>query len=195
MSEEKAASAGRARQRWRISRAELETMTLIPGNEWHPLDGAPAPEYVPPQWDGPHVGLRLIQAFKTLAAMPNRTLTGIGSYWPEYWHDWADLLAREEMEQAQKEQEARSQNRVRIRPTAQEVSRMETAIVWPGRYLGSMPQVSRVVQRVAVARSRELDIGYVARRLRRNPKQVRAENRLGLDVIAEGLRRDVVHVF
>ena len=30
--------------------------------EWHPLDNTAAPEYVPPQWDGPHVGKRFAEA-------------------------------------------------------------------------------------------------------------------------------------
>jgi hypothetical protein len=63
----------KASRRWRIGRAEIASASsrLIPSESWHPLDGVPPPEYVPPAWDGPHVGLRLCDAFKTLAAMPN----------------------------------------------------------------------------------------------------------------------------
>src|SRR6516225_2244337 len=33
---------------------------------WHPLDGVPAPEYIPPAWDGVHAGKRLAEALRTL---------------------------------------------------------------------------------------------------------------------------------
>jgi hypothetical protein len=36
----------------------------------HPLDHTPAPDYIPPQWDGPHVGKRLAEALRTLRYMP-----------------------------------------------------------------------------------------------------------------------------
>jgi hypothetical protein len=39
---------------------------------WHPLDGVTAPEYVPPSWDGPHVGKRLVDGLRTLMLMPSR---------------------------------------------------------------------------------------------------------------------------
>jgi hypothetical protein len=37
--------------------------------EWHPLDHTPAPEYIPPKWDGPHVGKRLAEALRTVIAI------------------------------------------------------------------------------------------------------------------------------
>ncbi len=39
---------------------------------WHPLDGGPAPEYVPERWNGPHVGKRLVEGLRTLMLMPMR---------------------------------------------------------------------------------------------------------------------------
>jgi len=38
--------------------------------DWLPLGGPPAPEAIPICWSGPHVGKRLIEAFRTLARMP-----------------------------------------------------------------------------------------------------------------------------
>jgi hypothetical protein len=40
---------------------------------------------------------------------------------------------------------------------------METAIVWPARYLGHVPQLLRTVQAFAVARARERDIALAAK--------------------------------
>jgi hypothetical protein len=72
---------------------------------------------------------------------------------------------------------------------------METAIVWPARYLGHVPQLLRTVQAVAVARARERDIALAARKLGLPGRLARRWNRQGLDLIATGLRRDAVAVF
>ncbi len=86
-------------------------------------------------------------------------------------------------------------NRVRLQPSHSDVSRMEIALIWPGRYLASRPFVLRVVQKVALMRSRGLDIAQAARRLKKRAYSVRRMNRDGLDEIAAGLRRDRVPVF
>jgi len=50
------------------------------------------------------------------------------------------------------------------------------------------------VQLVALWRSREKDLRWIARKLRLGAHTLRARNRAGLDVIAAGLRRDGVPV-
>jgi hypothetical protein len=187
-------SAQKSSRRWRMTRAEAAATVLIPGDEWHPLDGVPAPEYIPEHWDGPHVGLRLVEGFRTLAAMPNRSVGGTSGYWPEIAYEWRDLMAQEESDLQLKEDKANAHNRAKIRPSAQAISRMETAIIWPGRYLTELT-LTRMVQRVALARSREVDMGYVAYKMQLDRKFLRARNRVGLDIIARGLRRDQVRVF
>ena len=84
---------------------------------WHPLDGGPAPEYVPERWDGPHVGKRLVEGLRTLMLMP-RVLgpRATGGHWPAYAHDWADLLAQQEADAEQKQRDQREANRTRVRP-------------------------------------------------------------------------------
>jgi hypothetical protein len=34
------------------------------------LDSVPPPDYVPPSWDGSHVGKRLVEGLRTLMLMP-----------------------------------------------------------------------------------------------------------------------------
>ena len=75
------------------------------------------------------------------------------------------------------------------------IARMETAIVWPARYLGHVPQMLRTVQAVALARSRDRDIAHAARGLGLPGRLARRWNCDGLDLIAAGLRRDEVTVF
>jgi hypothetical protein len=72
---------------------------------------------------------------------------------------------------------------------------METAIVWPGRYLSHAPQLLRTVRAVALSRARDRDIAHAARKLGLPGRLARRWNCEGLDLIAAGLRRDAVAVF
>jgi hypothetical protein len=168
---------------------------LIPANEWHPLNQVPAPEYVPPNWIGPHVGLRMVEAYKTLSRLPNRGMVNKSGVWPAYIHDWADMLAQQSSDVDVREAEANAQNRARLMPTATDISRMEKAIGWPARYLGGEPRLARLVQRAAMFRARDMSLDNIAHRLRRSAAAVRKDNREGLDIIASGLNRDREPVF
>jgi hypothetical protein len=164
--------------------------------EWHPLSGRPAPEYIPPRWDGPHVGKRLAEALRTLRHMPiNGCPAGFSNSWPEYGIEWTDRLAQASADQEQQQQEAAVKNWTKIIPTSAEIARMEIAISWPARYLSELPQLLRTVGAVAVARSRNQNIAAAERKLRLPGRVVRRWNNEGLDLIAAGLRRDEVMVF
>ena len=80
----------------RLARILFDTEIL---DTWHPLDSVPAPDYVPPNWDGPYVGKRLVEGLRTLMLMP--TPSGprmFGNGWPEYAFDWADQCAQQELQ-------------------------------------------------------------------------------------------------
>jgi hypothetical protein len=186
-------SASRSSRRWRVGRAEIAKV-LIPRDEWHPLDGGSAPEYIPPAWDGPHVGRRLADAFATLSQLPTPFRKSRSGFWPTYYYEWEDLLAQKTADVATQEDDASERNRTRVRPSAQAISRMEMAISWPGRYVVEA-ETARIVQRVALARSRDLDMSHVARKMRVGAEHVRVGNGLGLAAIAVGLRQNAVHVF
>jgi hypothetical protein len=168
---------------------------LIPADAWHPLDGVPAPEYIPAQWDGPHVGRRLIEGFRTLARVPVEPGPGMpATAWPIYRQEFSDyyaaLIGEERAEHATV---AAERNRVRLPANAEEIARMETVIGWASRYLDA--RRARLVQFVAWRRACEWDMERIARKLRRHPAYVRRVNRLGLDLVAAGLRRDATTVF
>jgi hypothetical protein len=164
--------------------------------DWHPLDGIPAPEYVPPTWDAVHVGKRLVDGLRTLMLMPRvagpRTF---GSQWPAYAHDWADLLAQQEADEADKQRAQHEQNRTRLRPSSIEIAQMEQSLSWCLVYLKDWPQLVRTVQAVAVARSRDRDLEHAARRLRLPGHLVRRWNGEGLALIARGLLSNRVRIF
>jgi hypothetical protein len=75
--------------------------------DWHPLDGGPAPEYVPERWDGPHVGKRLVEGLCTLMLMPMPRGPRASR---------ADLLAQQEADAEQRQRDQREANRTRVRP-------------------------------------------------------------------------------
>lgn len=181
----------RSRQAWTAER--LREQADIPVL-WSPLDGVEVPEFIPEQWFGFHVGLRMMEAFKTLSCLPSghrgRTASG---YWPETFVEWEDMLAREQSDAQLKEEQARAQNRVRLVPTAQDITRMEIVISWAGKYLE--PAMARLVQHIALLRSQEYDLEAISHLLRRAPREVRRNNRIGLDRVADGLRLDRVAVF
>lgn len=174
---------------------------LISAHEWHPLSGHQAPEYIPPSWIGPHVGLRMKEGFETLARMPVQSGPGtFKTLWPAYQYEvreyFANVLALVTEGYTPAEHElVTDRNRVRLSASAQAIQRMETVICWPARYLRHGPQLMRMVLSVALGRSRGMDLGQVALKLKRGPSFLRDGNRRGLDMIAEGLRRDGVGVF
>jgi hypothetical protein len=164
--------------------------------EWHPLDGVPAPDYVPPYWDGPQAGKRLAEALRTLARLP---MSGgpqmFGNAWPDYRYEFLDQFWQLQADEKQQQQEMWARNRSRLQPSHQDIARMEIAVVWPARYLQHVTRLLRTVGLCAVARARNQELDRVARRLRLDESYVRARNREGLDIIAAGLRRHEVPVF
>ena len=173
---------------------------LIPADDrWNPLEHVTAPEYVPGVWDGPHAGVRLVEAFKTLSRMPmERGPRFKSGLWAQYPMEWIDIVAKEHEwlnDHGQASEAARQWARTRHRSTPEEVSRMEAALSWAPRYLIARPLVMRVVQTVARFRSIGYESDKIAHRLRKPAVTVRRINRAGLDTIAAGLRRDGVAVF
>lgn len=186
------------RQRWKMTAKELMAPVLIPGEAWHPLDGTPCPEYIPEQWDGVHVSVRLVEGFKTLACLPERDRhkQSASGFWPETWAEWGDELAQVTSDTAQREIDAKIKNKVRSRPSSQDVGRMEIVLMWPAKYLASQSvYTARVVQSVALMRAKEYDSEKIARKLRLGSRHLRLINRQGLDTIATGLRKHSEPVF
>jgi hypothetical protein len=168
---------------------------LVPATEWHPLDDRPPSEYIPDHWIGPHVGLRLVEALRTVQRMPmSFGPQAFGNGWPEIEREYSDYVQYADDAEWKADQRAEF-NRVRPKPTREDITRMEVAIIWPGRYLRDWPQLLRTVQMVAIVRVRHGDIEKAARRLRLPGRLARRWNREGLDRIAAGLQRDGVRVF
>lgn len=176
--------------------ARLFSGSVILDDDWHPLDGVDAPEFIPPTWNGPHVATRLADAWRILVKMPWRSPypRAFGQSWPSYRLEWHDLLAivgGGELDSMQREA-----NRVRILPSAKEISQMEQAIGWPWRYLRESHRVM-IVNVCARVRSFDGDLAKEMRRrnYRGNPDQWQEFNWKFCDNIADGLIKDRVVVF
>ena len=78
-------------------RGRANASILIPAEDrWNPLEHVSAPEYVPSLWDGPHCGVRLVQAFKTLSAIPvAKGPSSRSGYWPRHPMEWIEIVAKE----------------------------------------------------------------------------------------------------
>jgi hypothetical protein len=120
-----------------MGRAEIAKV-LIPRDEWHPLDGGSAPEYIPPAWDGPHVGRRLADAFATLSQLPTPFRKSRSGFWPTYYYEWEDLVAQKTADAATQEDEASERNRTRVCDRARKRS-----AGWKWRSLGPVVISSR----------------------------------------------------
>jgi hypothetical protein len=173
---------------------------LFHGNEvlenWSPLDGVAAPEFIPLEWTGPHVALRLTDAWRVLGKMPWRSPypRAFGRWWPSYRVEWTDLLSM--IGAGELEAMQRDANRVRLLPSAKEISQMEAAICWPLQYLSEPRHVliTNVCARVA-----SFD-GDLAREIRRRKYGGEAEqwqqmNWTLCDNIADRLIEQKVMVF
>jgi hypothetical protein len=173
---------------------------LFHGNEvldnWSPLDGVQAPEFVPPQWTGPHVGRRLADAWLILARMPWRSPypRAFGQTWPNYKLEWFDLLAI--VGGGELEAVHREQNRTRILPSARQITEMELAISWPMKYLREAQHVL-VVNTCARVDSFNGDLAVEIKRRRYDGEadQWRRSHWKHCDRIADGLIGHRVVVF
>jgi hypothetical protein len=155
----------------------------------NPFDEGPFEEVLPDHWHGPHVGLRLADAFITLRRLPMSERT-YRTCWPAYANDvnaeQNDALSLGELEL---QQDAR--NRTHILPSAVEISQCDEAIGWPARYLKKDRNLARAVQFAA----RWGDYGRIAKKRGGTADLWQIRNWTGTALIADGLNRDGVRVF
>jgi hypothetical protein len=146
----------------------------------------------PATWNGPHVGLRLCEAMRTLALLPMGGGSG-SAIWPPYCYEWDDLLAQQA--QGELERTMQAQNRIRLLPSSRELQRMEIAIVWPAQYLARLVHLLIATNMVALAHSFDRDSGWVAAKRGGYADTWRERHDRGCDIIARGLRSCRVPVF
>lgn len=92
---------------------------------------APEQAPIPLLWEPEHVGRRLVQAFTTLDRLPRvRGPREPGGHWPLHAVEWADQLARAELDTSEKRAREIEQNRSILRPSSLEIAEMDMAFDW-----------------------------------------------------------------
>jgi hypothetical protein len=149
---------------------------------------------VPTTWNGPHVGLRLVEAMRTLLKLPLGRRQGFSHSWPDYAYEWQDLVAQAEspdvIERAQ-----RLQNHTRFLPSRREVSHMDRALGWSTTFLRERTELARAVNSVALVHAMDRDIRWIVRRRGGDIDTWRQRHAEGCAVVAAGLRATRTPVF
>jgi hypothetical protein len=183
-------------------------------DSWCPLD--PPPPYQPPEhWDAPHVQHRFAEAIDTLRKLPLGRFApaGIHGSWPNYALEWNQFMARMSADMETMAVEGslshdfvaawqdwtEDRHRVRERPSALEISIMERALFWPGRYLRDRHELARALNLCGLATVRGVSVRDVVKRGKhRGVRSPSAWHELALEAahrIAVGLRVDRIAVF
>lgn len=109
-------------------------------------------------WTPAHVRTRMVEAFDVLRRMSGRIgPKAYGSNWPAILRDIADMNDVQAYEQAQKDGQ-----KVRHRPTLEEISRMDEALHWPWDFLDS-PRERDAINLWAMATAWDLNLAGIMR--------------------------------
>ena len=154
-----------------------------------------APLEIPRAWGGAHVGVRLVEGFETLLALPGVGMRRAAGFWPRYNYEWEDLLAQQEQEADEKNKQQHAQNRVRLSPSVAEITNMETALAWPANYLRDFPALMRATNAVAFARAIGADTRFVVRRYGGKTAAWQRWHWEGCEIIAARLQQTGMAVF
>lgn len=102
---------------------------------------------VPAQWTQIHVLDRLEEAVEVRAMMPASTRPKeFGTAWPSIVQERIPLVVQAEMAATgELEAQQEDKNRVRLPPTAAQVTRAEEAERWPFEYLADQPELARAI--------------------------------------------------
>ena len=146
---------------------------------------------LPATWTGPHVGLRLAEAFAILKWTPtggDSRRMSLRTSCPPYIHEFEDRVAQQELE-------GEIEGRAQLQFSAREIANADKALVWPLTYLRQHPELCVAVNAVARAYSVGLDAGAVAKERGGCGEVWRERHDLGCERIAAGLIADRVVVF
>ena len=115
---------------------------------------------VPVTWTQIHVLDRLEEAYEVLAALPARTRPKqYGNAMPTVVQEKLPLIVEFELDTAgELEHMHDDRNRVRLAPTAAQVTRMDQALRWPFEHLSDEPELARAISLRALWAAMRVDI-------------------------------------
>ena len=161
--------------------SELRTHLLGAIGRAEPGRGAPTKaRELPETWTPIHALDRLEEAFAVLSALPARVRPKqYGNAMPTVVQERPSLKDLLDME-GQFEQD---RNRVRLAPTAAQITRMDQALRWPTEYLQGFPEVGLSLCRRALWAAHGADISNRCKAYRLNPKFFHRQWQHGLTII------------
>lgn len=113
----------------------------------------------PLAWSPRHVETRLVEAFEILFKIGSTPgPKAFGSNWPGILREFAELVDAQAYAEHQKQE-----NRIRLRPTVDQISRMEEALRWPAQYLTSFELAADALNLWAACKATDRSIAAVLR--------------------------------
>lgn len=154
----------------------------------------------PAEWNAPRVFDRLVEAVETLGRLPMTVRPrGYANAMPEATQEMQlSLLDMIKMEETgELERLYLAQNRVKLRVTSRQISRMDEALNWPLLYLADLPEVAKAVGLSALWTVQKLDEFDIRRRCHARGMSTKTFYRRqlhGLQIIAQELSRAQIPV-
>jgi len=155
-----------------------------------------ANEVIPARWEPEHVGRRLVRAFATLDRLPRaRGPREPGGHWPRHTVEWADQIARAELTEAERRERDAAQNRIVLRPTAQEIAQMEMGFDWLRELRGVDSGMALVTAAWALRAARHRSVKALCREKGWAPHTFYRKRAKALTHLADWLNARCVPVF
>lgn len=112
-----------------------------------------------------------------------------GTAWPEIAVEWADMLAQVETDELLK-----GRNQIRMPASARDVTLMEDALGWPGRYLDGQDGAKRCLKLFLFSKATRRKFTAVCRNRGIPVSTAKRGRAKAFSLIAQGLDRDGVAV-
>jgi hypothetical protein len=146
-------------------------------------------------WDAEIVGVVLVQAFITLARMPQAGgPRSLGGHWPQTTVEWADQLAQAELEESERRTRQQTANRTVIQPSAIEITQMEIAFDWLRELRNEDPAMATVVTLWALRTAQGRSIKRLCYEKKWAPRTFFRKRLKALEILARDLNSRAVPV-
>lgn len=131
----------------------------------------------------------LVGAFEILKHVPMRGGGSTGNGWPSTLIEFSDLIEQVGTESAENEP------KIKLRPTAEQITKMEEVLLWQARYLKQAPGSARMLALWLACQTTSLKFSELLSRRRLVRSSAYRQRDRAIRYIAEGLQADKVKVF
>ena len=147
-------------------------------------------------WTAELVGVRLVEAFRTLDRLPRvERPREPGNHWPRHRVEWADRLAQAELPEAERKAREELRNALCLRPSGSEIDCMDRALEWLRDLRAVDPGLALVTSLWALRTARRRSLRALCREKGWAPATFYKLRARALDRLAATLNSDGVPVF